>query len=784
MCVGGAAANRFALSTVGLIDMGAYRFEAKIIKRSEGRSATAAAAYRAGAVMYDERLGETWDYSRKRGILHSEIVAPDNAPEWMRDRAQLWNAVERVEKRRDAQLARDITVSLPHELTHEQRVELLRSFVTDEFVSKGMIADFSLHAPDRGGDDRNYHAHVMLTMRNLTGEGFGNKNRDWNDRFHFEDPQRERNFEFKDWRGRWANAVNRAYAEYGIDAFVDHRSYAERGIDREPEPKQGPIATEMERQGRKSHAGDDRREAKARNATRAGLEEAIRTLEDSLRDLQGVPPPPHAGMERPALGGYMVVEHYKTLAYSHGVFDDYETAAGSASIAEENSELAKLKPTDARRIEALPISAALMTEILCQQDHPTRNRQFFDFKAATGNTVLDGNLPVWGTQEEARFFKPVSLNQEGQQVEAERQQEAAQAESARKEEQQRQEAARAEQARQDEQRRQEEAQRERLRKEEETRAAQVRQDDEKRQEEARKQQARQDDERRQAALREQMAAKLFEAASANQLARQLAGYEEVERRYRENQEIQQYLAEQQRLAKQEEDRRIQSALKVREGDITNSHIRYGEALQQYSINDHWGSLARVATTEHALFCRGQQDLARQIAQEADPTKRRDFELRKEIEGYDYMIITSERLAKLNRIITGRGPHDTEGAKWDERRQDSADAQRDERWAKEWSVKVQELREERVRLLEAQARQSEQEAKEKQRQEQQQKGQQEKDEQQRKEQRRQEYKERYGVKGELTDEQMARIEANDERARKIQDQEKERGRSRSRGGRSR
>lgn len=240
--------------------MATYRLEAKVISRAKGRSATASAAYRAGAAIEDERTGQIFDYTGKRGVLHSEIMAPANTPDWMLDRAALWNAVERIEQRRDAQLARDFILSLPHELTEEQRVELMRDFLRQEFVARGMIADFSIHAPDRQSDQRNHHCHVMVTMRELTGAGFGLKNRDWNKTTLLEQ-----------WRERWEQTVNRHLARHGHDERVDHRSLADQGIDREPEPKLGPVATEMERADRPSHAGDDRRAVQERNAERAAL---------------------------------------------------------------------------------------------------------------------------------------------------------------------------------------------------------------------------------------------------------------------------------------------------------------------------------------------------------------------------------------------------------------------------------------------------------------------------------------------------------------------------------
>jgi hypothetical protein len=255
--------------------MAIYRFEAKVIARSQGRSATASAAYRAAESIEDERTGTVFDYTRKRGVLFAEILTPPDTPAWMEDRAKLWNAVEKAEKRKDAQLARDLLLSLPHELTLAQRRELIREFVTSEFVVEGMIADVAIHAPDRGADERNYHAHVLLTMRELAGNGFGLKVREWNATAQLEA-----------WREHWADAVNRHLEQHGCAARVDHRSLADQGIDREPEPKQGPVATEMEREDRPSHAGDDRRAAHARNKARAALQAELDSATAEIFDLE------------------------------------------------------------------------------------------------------------------------------------------------------------------------------------------------------------------------------------------------------------------------------------------------------------------------------------------------------------------------------------------------------------------------------------------------------------------------------------------------------------------
>jgi len=215
-----------------------YRCEFKIISRGAGHRACAAAAYRAGEKIMDEHYGAAHDYTRKTGVAASFILAPDNAPAWMSNRAELWNAVEAVERRKDAQLCREVLLSLPHELTDDQREALVRQFVRDQFVSKGMVADVNIHTHSPSGDERNDHAHILLTTRTLTASSFGPKERSWNSRDFVHDT-----------REAWAHAQNRTFEVLGLDLRVDHRSLADQGIEREPEPKLGQHATEAIRNG-------------------------------------------------------------------------------------------------------------------------------------------------------------------------------------------------------------------------------------------------------------------------------------------------------------------------------------------------------------------------------------------------------------------------------------------------------------------------------------------------------------------------------------------------------
>lgn len=206
------------------------------------------AAYRAGVLLKDERRGVEADYRRRRGVVHAEILAPDDAVAWLYDRATLWNAVELMEKRKDAQLAREINMALPHELTGDARLELVRTFVREQFVSLGMVADFAIHAPvpKNGDDPRNHHVHVLLTMRQAGGGGLRRvKTREWNS-----------DAMLAGWRKAWAEYQNEALGRAGYQTRVDHRSLAvqcaeavRRGdrraaaeLRREPEIHVGPKA--------------------------------------------------------------------------------------------------------------------------------------------------------------------------------------------------------------------------------------------------------------------------------------------------------------------------------------------------------------------------------------------------------------------------------------------------------------------------------------------------------------------------------------------------------------
>jgi len=193
--------------------MAIYHLRATMISRSQGRSATAASAYRVAERIEDRRTGLIFDYAARGGVDHTEILAPDHAPDWVRDRSELWNCVEESETRKNSQVAREVRVALPDELTHAQRVALVRDYAQAQFVDRGMVADIALHAPGREGDERNHHAHILLTTRVIDAEGFTTKNRDWNKVEVLEG-----------WREAWARDSNAALERAGIKDRVDHRT--------------------------------------------------------------------------------------------------------------------------------------------------------------------------------------------------------------------------------------------------------------------------------------------------------------------------------------------------------------------------------------------------------------------------------------------------------------------------------------------------------------------------------------------------------------------------------
>lgn len=225
-------------------EMAIYHLSMKIISRNSGYSAVASAAYRSGSLMLDERTGLTHDYTRKSGVAEAVILTPATAPAWCTNRAELWNAVEKAERRKNSQLAREIELGIPRELPQDAARETVLAFVRENFVSQGMIADVAFHHMDK----TNPHAHIMLTTRAVGPAGFGGKVRDWNDRTHAET-----------WRASWADHANRALANAGYQEEIDHRSYERQGLEKTPGIHLGKSACAMETRGIETERGEQNR---------------------------------------------------------------------------------------------------------------------------------------------------------------------------------------------------------------------------------------------------------------------------------------------------------------------------------------------------------------------------------------------------------------------------------------------------------------------------------------------------------------------------------------------
>ena len=232
--------------------MAIFSMRMQVIQRSGGRSSVAAAAYRSGEKLHDDRQNITHDYRNRGGVEHTEILLPETAPAWVKgiDREALWNAVEAGEKRKDSQTARELRIMIPRELDPQQRIDVVRDFVVKSFVSHGMVADICWHNKTASDGREQPHAHVMLTMRPLVDGGFGNKVRhDWvpdpDGRTHPDGRPVMVVSNAKSWncpdyyercRADWENTANAALARAGSAERIDRRSLLERGLSRLPEP--------------------------------------------------------------------------------------------------------------------------------------------------------------------------------------------------------------------------------------------------------------------------------------------------------------------------------------------------------------------------------------------------------------------------------------------------------------------------------------------------------------------------------------------------------------------
>lgn len=275
-----------------------YHCSIKIISRGKGKSAVAAAAYRSGEKLINNYDGITHDYTRKSGIAYTEIMLPSHAPPDFQNRSALWNSVEKIEKSKNSQLAREIELAIPKELNREQQISLVREYVNDNFVSVGMCVDIAVHDKSDG----NPHAHIMLTMRPLEQDGtWGAKSR----KEYITDKNGERiklkNGNFKTrkvdtvdwneqskaelWRSKWAELANKYLSENEIADRIDHRSFERQGTEQIPTVHLGVAASQMERKGITTERGNINREIKAHNRILAEIMAKISALKNWLADI-------------------------------------------------------------------------------------------------------------------------------------------------------------------------------------------------------------------------------------------------------------------------------------------------------------------------------------------------------------------------------------------------------------------------------------------------------------------------------------------------------------------
>ena len=271
-------------------------------KRSAGQSAIASAAYRAGERLYSEYYGEYSDYTRKGGVICSDILLPSHAPKEYADRQTLWNAVEKAERGKTAQLAYSFDIALQNEFSLEENIALARQFLLEQFVSRGMVVDFAVHQPDReDGGIPNPHFHVLCPIRPIEQNGKwgckqhrvyeldedGNRIRDADGNFVFNavpttDWGSPETLEY--WRQTWAELCNAKFAEKGIDVRIDHRSYERQGVELLPTVHEGATVRAMEKKGIRTEKGEFNRWIKATNAVIRDIKKKITLLFDWIAE--------------------------------------------------------------------------------------------------------------------------------------------------------------------------------------------------------------------------------------------------------------------------------------------------------------------------------------------------------------------------------------------------------------------------------------------------------------------------------------------------------------------
>ena len=350
-----------------VIPIAIYHCNIGIVSRGKGKSAVAAAAYRSGEKITNEWDGMTHDYTRKRGVVHTEILLPPHAPPSFSDRATLWNSVELYEKTGNAQLAREIDAALPIELSREEQIRLVREYCSSQFVSRGMCVDFAIHDTDSG----NPHCHIMLTMRPLDERGvWAAKSKKEYDLDENGERIRLPSGRYKThkvdltgwndkgnallWRRAWADISNAYLERAGSPERIDHRSNAERGIDELPTVHMGVAACQMEKKGIATEKGELNRNIQKANRLIREIRAQIGKLKEWIGELfkarENAPeqPPQSPGLAN-LLMKYLSVQREKSRKYSQSwqrqhAADELKTVAKAVGYLSEHgiSTLAEL----------------------------------------------------------------------------------------------------------------------------------------------------------------------------------------------------------------------------------------------------------------------------------------------------------------------------------------------------------------------------------------------------------------------------------------------------------